>query len=124
MEKPHMSGRRWLPSVSIFVVAATVTSLFYVDLCNLVFRCGCRSLWAGAMDHCNIHMEKSRHCPLCEQAWLGGTMLALVLSTQFLASRWPSRRNWRFRFLTALLLFPAVFVPVALFSGWLIGYWS
>ena len=46
--KPHGAGR-------IARAAAAFTSVFFIDFCNLVYQCGCRSLWAGADAACNIH---------------------------------------------------------------------
>jgi hypothetical protein len=50
---------------SPFAISFTLTSLFFINLCNLIFRCGCRSLWAGAAVACNIHAQQRHHCPWC-----------------------------------------------------------
>ena len=38
---------KWV-SFGIFLVAAAVTSLFFINFCATVFQCGCQSLWGAA----------------------------------------------------------------------------
>ena len=59
-----MTMLRW-PNALVFVAAAAVTSVFFINLCAAIFGCGCVSLWSGADAHCNIHLAGSRHCPWC-----------------------------------------------------------
>jgi hypothetical protein len=117
------------PSVAIrlatFGVAASVTLAFFINLCNAIFRCGCRSVWAGAADHCNIHVNGVKHCPWCShgtEAYV--SVLALVLIPQFLVSWWPAPWDWRLRLFAALLAFPVVGLLAALAFGWFDGYWA
>src|SRR5512145_547443 len=93
----------------IFVAAAAVTSALFINFCDLVYQCGCESLWAGAADHCNIHDAESRHCPWCSIGNAGafavwGTIIASQAAITFgLPQLGPPARA-----LLALAAFPVV----------------
>jgi hypothetical protein len=110
---------------AIFVAAATVTSLLFINFCNLVYQCGCESLWAGAADYCNIHDAESRHCPWCSIGWAGGAAVwATIVAAQAVVTF-----GWRSvplvpRGLMALAAFPVTGGILALAIGWAKGYWA
>ena len=55
-------------SLGIFLIAAAVTSIFFINFCATVFQCGCQSLWGAAAKMCNIHharMHGGKGCPWC-----------------------------------------------------------
>ena len=118
--------RAWRTGLPIFAVSAAVTCLFLVDFCNAVYRCGCRSLWAGGAAHCNIHMAAGRHCPWCSIGTAGFFLAALfpILVAQWALSSHPRRWPWLLRLLAALLAFPLTGTLAALLTGWLTGYWT
>ena len=119
-----MTKRSVIGKLAVSVVAAATTYVFMINLCNLVFQCGCRSMWAGMADHCNIHTPGARHCPWCSHGQIGySTVLALVLIPQFLVSWLPGPWGWRTRLGTALFLFPVVGSLIGLVMGWWEGYW-
>ena len=115
--------RTLFPRLAVFAAAATAASLFFIDFCNLVFQCGCRSLWAGAADHCNIHMAGAPHCPWCSSAVLGDTAFAAILVAQAVVAFWPGSWSWMMRLLAAIAAFPIVGAVAAVISGWMSGYW-
>lgn len=101
-----------------------VTFAFFINLCDLIYQCGCQSLWAGAAEHCNVHVAGVKHCPFCAHGNTGyASVLALVLIPQFLIS-WRYRWNWRIRLIVAVLVFPAATVLAAVVMGLADGYWS
>ena len=108
----------------IFLGAAAVTSLFFIDFCNLIYDCGCRSLWAGADDHCNIHNAASRHCPWCS---IGNAVYAvygtIVTSQAAVVFVWPGIGRLG-RALLALLAFPVTGGILGLAVGLAKGYWQ
>jgi len=113
--------RGWL----VFLISGGITSLFIIDLCNAIYRCGCRSLWAGASRYCNIHMAGMKHCPWCTIGTSGfALILALILGPQLALSFWPSRWPFPARLAVATLAFPAAGALVAVVAGWLAGYWA
>ena len=69
MERTYNAGvkGRLLP----FAASFSVTCLFFINVCNWIFGCGCRSLWAGADAMCNVHLSASRHCPFCSRGVAG-----------------------------------------------------
>lgn len=58
-------ARAWLP---VLLLAPPLVLGFH-SLCALLFSCGCRPIWAGGIDHCNVHQAGVPHCPFCA----GGT---------------------------------------------------
>ena len=92
--------------------------VLYLDVCNFIFRCGCRSLWAGATTQCNIHQHGVKHCPICllpTSEYLA--LFAMILIAQGLFAR---RGKW----LWATLSFPVIASLQAIALGLLKGYWS
>ena len=116
--------RRTATSLAIFVASAAVTSVFFINLCHLVFRCGCDWLWANADKHCNIHNATGKHCPFCSFGYEGyagifGTLVVVQALVSFLPA-WP----WKTRLAAALAAFPITFGVLALALGKYTGYWD
>ena len=106
-----------------FAISFTVTCLFFINVCDWIFDCGCRSLWAGADAMCNVHIANSRHCPICSHGMVGYTaVMAVVSLPQLAASFWLSRGT-RTRIVVCLLLFPAGMVAAGVVAGSWDGYW-
>jgi len=106
-----------------FAVSFAATCLFFINLCDWLFDCGCRSLWAGADAMCNIHIAESRHCPFCSHGIAGyAGVMAAVTAPQFAVSWWTA---WSRPTRTAvcLLLFPAGMIVVGVLAGLIGGYW-
>lgn len=108
----------------LFLAGAAVTSAFFLNLCDWIFECGCRSLWAGAADHCNIHTPGARHCPWCAIPTAGqGAVYLAVLAPQAWWSFF-SRWGWIWRLGLTLASFPAVGWALGLALGYWQGYWE
>jgi hypothetical protein len=111
---------RWLLALG----AAALTSLLFIDFCNLVYSCGCRSLWAGADAMCNIHTANVRHCPWCTIGLSGSVSvwLAIVAAQSAVAIRMGGR--WMMRTLVTFGTFPVLGGVIALAMGLAQGYWT
>ena len=111
--------------VLVFLAAAAVTCLFFINLCNALFDCGCTYLWAGAAAHCNIHDPGGRHCPWCAagNAGFAGVFLTII-GAQALISFGPWSWNWAVRLTLALLSFPLMGAVLAGIMGHIQGYWA
>lgn len=114
-----------LVSTAAALAAVTITSVFFIDFCNLVYRCGCDHLWAARDAHCNIHTPGAKHCPWCAIGFGGGTMVWLAMAVPqavlaFKPERWPVGK----RFAAALIAFPVIGGILALGMGLMTGYWS
>jgi hypothetical protein len=108
----------------IFLLSFGVTATFIINLCSSAFGCGCRSWWAGAAQHCNIHTAGVKHCPWCSYGNAGFLCaLALILAPQFAISFWPGTPAWKYRLLLSLAAFPVFGALVALVYGLISGYW-
>lgn len=108
--------------VAVFLLAATVTSVFFIDFCALVFSCGCRSLWAGADAHCNIHTPGVPHCPFCDAA--GYAVWAMIVAAQAVVAFRLRGAGPVVRGGLALLMFPIAGGIAAVIAGWATGYWA
>jgi hypothetical protein len=76
-----------------FLLFVILPSVFTYPLCGWIFRCGCVSVWAGAADHCNIHLTRDFHCPWCEHVGLGALAFVLMIAGQALAFALLRRRG-------------------------------
>lgn len=117
-QRPSL-GQRWL----LLAAVGLPSMLWMIQLCDVIYDCGCRPLWSGAAQACNVHAAQPPHCPWCATG-VWGTVLppVAVLGTQaLLVFRSPSIRR-------AAVLASAAFVVVGggvgLIFGWATGYWS
>ena len=107
----------------ILLLAAGVSLLFIVNLCDALFQCGCRSWWNGGARYCNIHQPDTPYCPWCSFGWWG---FVVPIGTIFLAQTGiafaPGKLSWRNRLLLSLLSFPVVGALVGLVFAWVTRY--
>lgn len=118
-----MRATRWW----VFALAAVVTSVFFINFCNLMFACGCQSLWAGADAHCNVHHAGAGHhrCPWCQMGTVGSyTIWGTIIFTQLLVARRTERLGWIPCSLLSLTAFPLVGAVWAAGAGLYFGYWT
>jgi hypothetical protein len=111
---------RWSP----FAISFVVDCVFFINLCSWIFKCGCRSLWAGADAACNIHMAHARHCPFCAHGSVGQAIVMIAIMGPQLVISLRTPWTWPFRLLAALALFPIVEGAAALVLGLSDGYWT
>ena len=106
-----------------FAISFAVTCLFFINVCNWLFDCGCQSLWAGADAMCNVHLAHVKHCPICSRGMPGyAAVMAAVSAPQLAASAWLPRDRAT-RIAICLLLFPAGMMIVGGLLGLHDGYW-
>jgi hypothetical protein len=107
-----------------FGVSFVVTCLFFINVCNWLFDCGCHSLWAGADAMCNVHLANAKHCPICSRGIPGyAWVMAAVTLPQLAASVWLGATRLT-RTIVCLLLFPAGMAAVGALLGLYDGYWK
>jgi hypothetical protein len=106
-----------------FAISFTLTCLFFINVCDWIFDCGCRSLWAGADAMCNVHVAGVHHCPICSRGMVGyALVMAAVSAPQLAASVWlPFDKVTRI--VLCLLLFPTGMMAVGGLLGLYDGYW-
>jgi hypothetical protein len=106
-------------------IALALNSVLFINLCNLVYQCGCKSLWDGADEHCNIHAKHGRHCPFCSHGNTGyGLFFSAILFPQFGIAYISRRRSAALQLSAILVSFPVCFAIVALVVGLMDGYWK
>lgn len=105
--------------------AAAVTAVFFINFCDLVFRCGCRSLWNGADVACNIHHAAGPHCPWCAIGTAGGVAVFafIAASHAFVVFSLPRILPVP-RIALTFAAFPLTGGVLALILGLVQGYWQ
>ena|SRR5688572_4776211 len=113
------------PRAAIFLTSAVITSVFFINFCATVFRCGCASLWNGADAHCNVHLAGLHRCPWCVHGLIASAIpYLLIIAAQAAVSFWPKAMPPTVRLASAAAAFPIVGVLVALLYGLATGYWN
>ena len=116
--------RSFVSKAVVLAVAAGVTGTFFINFCDLVYQCGCESLWAGVAAHCNIHAAQPPHCPWCASQAAGNSSFGVILGMQALAAFLPGSAGLGKRLALALAAFPVAGGVMALAWGWCTGYWA
>jgi hypothetical protein len=106
-------------------ICGGLAALFFIDLCDLIFDCGCRSLWAGAADHCNVHDPATPSCPWCTSGRWGLYLpMGAILGAQAIALLAPGRLAVRWRIALATAAFFVAGGAVGVAFGLAHGYWT
>lgn len=107
-----------------FGIAVVVLCIFFVNWCDVVFQCGCRSLWNGIATYCNIHAATGPHCPWCEHPLFGGGVAfgAAVVAEWAVVYRTSTSSPW-LRLVLALAAFPFASGITALVQRFVWDYW-
>lgn len=114
-----------LRTAGIFVLAAAVTSLFYINFCATLYQCGCQSLWEVADRYCNIHNAHGKHCPWCSFGKTGyAATYGSILLAQLGAAISTRKLGWLVSLGTSVLAFPLAGLVLVLAFGWYTGYWN
>lgn len=114
-----------MKTFGIYLIAFVFTSVFFINFCDLVYRCGCRSLWDGADTHCNRHAPAGhKHCPFCSHGDAGyAVFFGGIVLPQFGVVRALRNRGWIAQLTAGLATFPIAGGLLALAVGLLDGYW-
>ncbi len=114
-----------LKQAAVFAVSAVITGVFFINLCALVYGCGCHTWWNGAADSCNIHDEEAHHCPWCSIGTAGFYSIeGGIIAIQALLSFGPWPRGIAFRLLASLAAFPIAGSAAGVALGLYSGYWT
>ena len=112
-------------TILICIAAFAVTSVLFINFCDLVYACGCHSLWNGADAHCNIHAHHGKHCPWCSHGMSGYSIIFACIQIPVFAVAFAlRRRSWIEGLAGTLLSFPVFGGVVALAVGLWDGYWK
>jgi hypothetical protein len=112
-----------LRKILIFSFAAGAAYIFYINLCDIMFHCGCHSMWSGGAAVCNVWMENMAHCPFCSHGNWGSLYPRLAIWTGQAAVVFPSwRLSDRNRLLLSLAVFLVVIGIIGLFFAIYSGY--
>ena len=117
--------RNWTGKLITLAAGLGATALWFINACDLFYRCGCRAWWVGAAASCNIHTPGVPHCPWCIEGgqWGYATFGLIVLAQACCALGAYQAVFWK-RLALTLAAFPIVVAAAALLFGWWTGYWS
>lgn len=118
MQFVSWAGKRYGLSLLGFAVLAGLTEFLFIDLCGMVFQCGCVNWLLGGMSQCNMTVPSLRHCPLCRMsptAYHALVLLLIAVQGVFV---------WKGRWAEAVLVFPFGGGLALLVLGWYFGYWG
>ena len=88
--RSKLMKRSLLARIACLAFALGVTFCFFIQYCDLLFDCGCRALWAGRADNCNIHNAAPPHCPWClDDGAYGRWAHAAIVIAQAGLALWP-----------------------------------
>lgn len=121
------SLRPFLGPALAFAAVAAAGALLFLDLCDLIYRCGCVAWWAGGAAHCNIRIPGPPDCPFC--AWpavsAGACFAGMGAQAGILLRPKPpgglGALAWRS--LAALAAFGVVLWGIGAALGFAVGYW-
>lgn len=114
----------WIGRGLLFLGAAGVAGVFFIDYCHFIFDCGCVSLWAGGAAHCNIQTPGPPDCPFCAHGDLAYGSLVATVAVQGGVLLAPGRFAVSTRALAAFAAFPVVVGAIGVGAGLILGYWS
>ncbi len=117
-----MMFRPLFPRLACLALALVVTCVLFIDYCDLIFGCGCQSLWAGGSSSCNIHAPAPPHCPWClHDGMIGWWSLTGICVVQAGLALGPGRFGW-WRALAVFAVFPVLGGIAGLAAAWHTGY--
>ena len=109
----------------LFLFAGGTSYAFVINLCALIYTCGCHSWWAGAAEGCNIHDHEARHCPWCSMGDLGFySILGCILLAQAVIAFGSKPTSWLHRVSYTFLAFPVIGTVLGVALGLQQGYWK
>lgn len=115
-----MGVRGWL----VWAGAGAGAYATLMNVCAVLFSCGCRSWWTGAAAACNIHRAGVRHCPWCTlEPGLFWSLFAGFVAAQGIAVFALRRRAWWMQLGGAGAAYLASAAASALVLGIWSGYW-
>ena len=76
----------WPRLLIALALAAALTAVTGLPLCNAVFDCGCTWIFAGGDAHCDIHHPGPPDCPLCASWLYGAPFFGALFAAWALAS--------------------------------------
>ena len=96
-----------------------------MNLCDLIFDCGCVSVWNGSTATCNVHNAAGPHCPWCSHPFTAGASAFLaVLAAQAWIALGPLPVEIGTRLVAAILAFPVLAGAMGWLHGTWYGYWG
>ena len=119
-----MSFRKLAGRVLVFAPLVAVAAAFFLNVCHLIYDCGCVSLWSGGAAFCNIQTAGPPDCPYCAQPDVAyGALYATFFAQGFLVFT-PGSLGLGLRALLGLAAFPLVVGATGIVMGLQAGYWT
>lgn len=113
-------------AVRILVLAplVAVAATFFLNVCHLIYDCGCVSIWSGGAAFCNIQTAGPPDCPYCARPNVAYGALYGTFLVQGALIFTPGSLGLGRRALLGLVAFPLVVGATGIVLGSLAGYWN
>ena len=116
--------RKFLVRVLALAAMAAVAATFFLNVCHLIYDCGCVSLWNGGAAFCNIQTAGPPDCPFCAEPDIAYGALYATFLAQGVAVFVPGSLSLGLRTLLGFALFPLVVGGTGIVLGLQVGYWN
>ncbi len=95
-----------------------LTAGLFLNVCDLLYDCGCTWAWAGGVAPCNIHQSEGPHCPWCAHGAAGsGLVFSLTALAEISAARGAARSTLS-RLAASLIAGAVTLVALGLLFAW------
>ena len=123
MGKP-IDFRRLMGRMLVLAAMVAFAATFFLNVCHLIFDCGCVSLWNGGAQFCNIQTAGPPDCPFCAQPDIAYGALYATFLVQGAAVFVPGSLSLGLRTILGFALFPLVVGGTGIVLGLQVGYWN
>lgn len=118
-----MKLRKLAVRVLVLAPLVAVAATFFLNVCHLIYDCGCVSLWNGGAAFCNIQTPGPPDCPFCAQPDVAYGALYGTFVAQAVVVFAPGSLSLGVRALLGLAAFPLVVGAAGIILGLQTGYW-
>lgn len=119
-----MNIRKLVVRVLLLAPLVAVAAAFFLNLCHLIYDCGCVSLWNGGAAFCNIQTAGPPDCPFCARPQVAYGALYGTFVVQAAVMFAPGSLGLGLRAALGFVAFPLVVGVTGIVLGLQAGYWN
>ncbi len=119
-----MTFRKLAVRILVLAPLVAVAATFFLNVCHLIYDCGCVSIWSGGAAFCNIQTAGPPDCPFCAQPDVAYGAFYATFFVQGVLVFTPGSLGLGLRALLGLAAFPLVVGTTGIVLGLQAGYWN
>ncbi len=119
-----MNLRKLAIRAAVLAPLVAVAAAFFLNVCHVIYDCGCVSIWNGGAAFCNIQTPGPPDCPFCAQPNVAYGALYGTFLVQGVLMLAPGSLGLGVRALLGLAAFPLIVGVTGIVLGLQVGYWS